>query len=126
MFGVSKIRRVGRGVVGAAGDWDDILKFWEHLEGKPAKESGLNDDSEVEGIELHPSGIYLYAPSGKRYQIKDEFFAIGSGAPYAIGAMAMGATPEQAVALASRFDPATGGEIEVIPLKVANAKNKRR
>lgn len=126
MFGVSKIRRVGRGIVGAAGDWDDILKFWEHLEGKPAKESGLNDDSEVEGIELHPSGIYLYAASGKRYQIKDEFFAIGSGAPYAIGAMAMGATPEQAVALASRFDPATGGEIEVIPLKVANAKNKRR
>lgn len=126
MFGVSKIRRVGKGVVGAAGDWDDILKFWEHLEGKPAKESGLNDDSEVEGIELHPSGIFLYAASGKRYQIKDEFFAIGSGAPYAIGAMAMGATPEQAVALASRFDPATGGEIEVIPLKAVNAKNKRR
>lgn len=127
MFGVSKVRRVGKGIVGAAGDWDDILKFWEHIEGKPAKESGLNDDSEVEGIELHPDGIYLYAGSGKRYKIKDEFFAIGSGAPYAIGAMAMGASPQEAVALASRFDPATGGEIEAIPLKVANgSKNKRR
>jgi hypothetical protein len=127
MFGVSKFRRVGKGIVGAAGDWDDVLKFWELIEGKPAKESGLNDDSELEAIELHPDGIFLYAASGKRYRIKDEFFAIGSGAPYAIGAMAMGASPEEAVALASRFDPATGGEIEVIPLKAPNDnKGKRR
>lgn len=126
MFGVSKFRRVGKGIVGAAGDWDDILKFWEFIEGKPPKESGLNDDSELEGIELHPDGIFMYAASGKRYRIKDEFFAIGSGAPYAIGAMAMGASPEEAVALASRFDPATGGEIEVIPLKAANASSNRK
>jgi len=127
MFGVSKFRRVGKGIVGAAGDWDDILKFWEYIEGKSIKECGLNDDSELEAIELHATGVFLYAASGKRYRIKDEFFAIGSGAPYAIGAMAMGASPEEAVALASRFDPATGGEIEVIPLKAAHAtKGKRR
>lgn len=126
MFGVTKFRRVGKGIVGAAGDWDDILRFWELIEGKSAKESGLNDDSELEAIELHPEGIFLYAASGKRYRIKDEFFAIGSGAPYAIGAMAMGASPKEAVALASRFDPATGGEIEVIPLKVVNARTNRK
>lgn len=128
MFGVTKFRRVGKGVVGAAGDWDDILRFWELIEGKTktAKESGLNDDSELEAIELHPEGIFLYAASGKRYLIKDDFFAIGSGAPYAIGAMAMGASPKEAVALASRFDPATGGEIEVIPMKAANARSNRK
>ena len=67
MFGVSKFRRVGKGIVGAAGDWDDILKFWEYIEGKSIKECGLNDDSELEAIELHPTGVFLYAASGKRY-----------------------------------------------------------
>jgi len=126
MFEVSKAKRVGKGVVGVAGDWDDILRFWEVIDGKPHKESGLSDDSELEGIELHPDGIFLYAASGKRYAIKDQFFAIGSGAPYAIGAMAMGATPQEAVALAARFDPATGGPIEVIPLKATNASSINR
>lgn len=123
MFGVSKVRRIGKRVLAAAGDWDYVLKFWELIKGKSNKEIGLHDEANLEAIELNEDGIFLYSGAGKRYRINDEFFAIGSGAPYAIGAMAMGATPEEAVALAARFDPATGGAIEVFPLKaVRNAK----
>lgn len=129
MCEVIKAKRVGKGIVGAAGDWDDVLKFWDVLEGKPPKDAVLRNDAELEGIELHPDGIFLYTASGKRFAIRDQFYAIGSGGPYAIGAMAMGATPAEAVALASRFDPATGGQIETHQLKAVNGsniKNKRR
>lgn len=128
MCEVVKAKVVGQGIVGAAGDWDDVLKFWDVLQGKPLKDAGLSG-AELEGIELHPDGIFLYTASGKRFAIRDQFYAIGSGGPYAIGAMAMGATPEEAVALASRFDPATGGHIETLQLKATNGrttKSKRR
>jgi len=40
--------------------------------------------------------------------------AIGSGADFALGAMAQGATPEQAVAHAIRFDTNSGGPVNVV------------
>ena len=42
-----------------------------------------------------------------------EFYAIGSGAPYALGAMAAGASAYQAVQAAARLDLYTGGDILV-------------
>lgn len=120
MVNVSKVRAVGQGFIGAAGDWSDVLHFW-HLVEKTGKyrDGALHDNSQLEAIELHPTGIYLYGPNGQRYAIKDEFFAIGSGGAYAIGAMAMGATPEEAVAIAAKFDPGTGGEVEAFELKAS-------
>lgn len=120
MVSVSKIRRVGRSIIGAAGAWTDVLKFWDMIERKKKKDIGLNDNSELEAIELHPSGIFLYNANGSRYLVKDEFLAIGSGGAYAMGAMALGATPMEAVAIAARFDPNTGGTIEVMQLEVAH------
>jgi len=120
MVSVNKIRRVGRSIIGAAGDWSDVLKFWDMIERKKKKDTGLTESSELEAIELHPGGIFLYNSSGLKYAVKDEYFAIGSGGPYAMGALAMGATPEEAVAIATRFDPSTGGEVEAMYLKVAN------
>lgn len=127
MVNVNKVRPVGKGFAGAAGDWGDVLHFWDLVEKTGNyKEGQLHDNSELEAIELQPDGIYLYGPSGARYRIKDEFYAIGSGGPYAMGAMAMGATPEEAVAIASRFDPGTGGEVEVFNLKAANGRTTRK
>lgn len=119
MVRVSKIRRIKGGLVGCAGGWSEILYFWDKIGGKRVKDGVLHDQADFCGIELARDGLYLYDPAGRRYSIKDEFYAIGSGGPYALGAMAMGATPEEAVAIASRFDPGTGSEIEVLQLKVA-------
>lgn len=128
MVSVHKVRVSKKSIIGAAGDWADVLKFWEFLDkGTAPKDLGLTDDSALEAIELTSDGIYLYESSGRRYKIKDQFYAIGSGGPYAMGAMAMGATPEEAVAIAARFDPSTGGEVEVHKLGVVNgSKGKRR
>lgn len=124
MVRVSKIRRAKGGLIGCAGGWSEILHFWDKLSGKKVKDGVLHDQADFCGIELARDGVYLYDPAGRRYPIKDQFFAIGSGGPYALGAMAMGATPEEAVAIASRFDPATGPEIEVLQLKVARNGSK--
>lgn len=126
MVNVSKVRPVGKGLVGAAGDWSDVLHFWDLVEktGK-YKDGQLTDGSELEGIELSHEGIYLYGPDGTRYAIKDTFYAIGSGGPYAMGAMAMGATPTEAVAIAARFDPGTGGAIETFELKPRRVRSGR-
>jgi ATP-dependent protease HslVU (ClpYQ) peptidase subunit len=128
MVNVRKVRAVGKGFVGAAGDWGDVLHFWDLIEKTGNYKDGqLHDNSELEAIELQPDCIYLYGPSGARYAITDEFYAIGSGGPYAMGAMAMGATPEEAVAIASRFDPGTGGDVETFVLKAArNGSNSRK
>lgn len=42
--------------------------------------------------------------------------AIGSGASYALGAMAQGATAEEAVEIAALFDTCTGGDTEAYEL----------
>ena len=63
-------------------------------------------------IFLADSGLYFSGP------IKCEAHAIGSGAPIAVGAMAAGASAEEAVAIACRFDKHCGlpvmalGEVE--------------
>ena len=44
------------------------------------------------------------------------FFAIGSGADYAIGAMAAGVFPDRAVQIAAQYDPKTGGGVDVVKL----------
>ena len=44
-------------------------------------------------------------------QIADSFSAVGSGAPYALAAMECGYSAQGGVAVASKFDPDTGGKI---------------
>lgn len=48
------------------------------------------------------------------YEIEAPFHAIGSGREFALGAMAAGASAEQAVAIAAQLDTNTGGDITVV------------
>lgn len=41
-------------------------------------------------------------------------FAIGSGSRYAMAAMACGKTPAEAVKIAAKFDPFTGGPVRTL------------
>lgn len=94
---------------GAAGEWTKCLKWHELME----KGGEADDDLDVEGIELRPDGIWVFEGIISGAKIKNEFFAIGSGAPYAIAAMHLGLSPREAVELAALYDPGTGGEIDV-------------
>lgn len=54
------------------------------------------------------------------FEIKEQFIACGSGAKYALGAMERGATAEQAVKVAIKYDSASGGQTQVLTLKENN------
>jgi ATP-dependent protease HslVU (ClpYQ) peptidase subunit len=69
-------------------------------------------------LRLSAEGIFLIeGPDDTWMKIDDEFYAIGSGAHYAIGALAMGAAPKRAVEIAMDWDNFTGGKINVLGLK---------
>jgi ATP-dependent protease HslVU (ClpYQ) peptidase subunit len=50
-------------------------------------------------------------------EIKDGFYAVGSGARFALGAMAVGASAYNAVLAACKFDTASGGPVRAVALK---------
>jgi hypothetical protein len=119
---VWKLRNWKDGPIGAAGDWGHILKFFEALE----TNGEVDSEWDIEVLQLQSSGLYIYEASLKPYPIKDKFYAIGSGAAYALAAMALGKSPREAVEIAARFDPGTGGEIDVIKLGRNRAVKSKR
>jgi hypothetical protein len=83
-----------------------------------------------EGVEDYPGNpdhetvvVAMSKSSGKAWcieapgvwiPIEDEMFACGSGGPVALGALAMGATPKEAVEAACEWDEGTGFEVQVV------------
>lgn len=112
---VLKVERRGPFLAAAAGqaclarrflDW-----FRSGLVGEP--EPG-NDERNADGMIFMPDGrIVEFSPLGSKTVFAD-FYATGSGMDYALGAMAMGASAEEAVRVAARFDSSTGGRITVL------------
>lgn len=93
-------------------DWflnDKHKDFEPHLNGRSFQALEILDTGEV----------FFYSdnfvPSGP---LHGEWFAIGSGMDFAIGALAMGANAQQAVAVALENDVFTGGVVQHITLPV--------
>lgn len=76
-------------------------------------------DESVELLLVSPDGrLYVYeGGASEPWRIRDKVAAIGSGAPYAIGAMLSGVEPGPAVRIAARVDPSTGGRVRMIRRK---------
>ena len=90
----TKIHHVdGKFVIAGAGALADIMRVVEYV-----RENGLSECSRLFDIEAFPSAIAIDINSGTPYRLErgvwlaitDEYFAIGSGADFAIGAMATG------------------------------------
>ena len=119
---VEKLRRGKLSVYGAAGDWDKILKFYEALENK----GDLDSECDVEVLELRADGIWIYESTIIPARIKNNFYAIGSGAGYALAALHLGKSPREAVEIAALFDPGTRGPIDVMKLGGTRATKSKR
>lgn len=112
-----KIRRIGDVVVGCAGSGPAIAKFLRWLEsGKQDDPPKMGKDDELEAIVLTPAGLFIYDTSLEAEECLDPFYAVGTGAEAALGAMHMGADPRRAVEVAALVDNSTGGPIDVIDL----------
>jgi hypothetical protein len=123
MVNVSKLRTGPNTAFGAAGQWEQVLKFYAALE----QNSELATECEVDVLEIRHDALYLYNSSLTCYPIKERFWAIGTGSGYAIAAMYLGKNPIEAIRIAALFDPNTGGEIETMRIQnVAQPKSNRR
>ena len=111
-YSVCKLRQWKDGVAGAAGDWVQILKFFNSIE----HGGDLDSDCDVECMELRADGIWVYESTIIPACIKEPFYAIGTGSAYALAAMHLGKSPKEAVEIAALFDPATRGPIDVITI----------
>ena len=103
------------GVVSAILGEPERFVAWLRSGADPAAWTG--DKPDLRALVVRPNGeVFLYdentTPSGP---IQCEFYAIGSGSDYAIGAMAMGADAAEAVRVAACFDSNSGGEPTVLP-----------
>lgn len=120
---IRKIVELDYILIGGAGESGQIQQWTRKLtkdqsmdellrDGYPAFDKDKNDPSLVVVDRLtrmvyrHVSGLFM--PCSRRYH------AVGSGRDYALAAMALGRTAQQAVELASTFDNGTGGEVLVV------------
>jgi len=109
---VTKIRRGENSIYGGCGDWDKLLKFYNSLESG----ADLDSDTDVTVLELRSDGIWIYESTIIPAKIKNDFWAIGTGANFAIAAMHLGLTPAEAVRLACLYDTSSHEPIDVMSL----------
>lgn len=111
-----KLTRMADGsICGRAGDTESTTEMIAFLDGKRGAPEKTTD--EVTILRAYPDGhAEMCHNKGVLFPVNMPFFAIGSGSDYAMGAMAAGATAEQAIEIASRFDKDTGGGIDTMEL----------
>lgn len=114
---IRKVWRADEYLVGFSGDADVAQKIrWKMDENEidPLDyRFGLETwpDDEMMFYIFDGSQLWQIYQKGAAFYCDAPFFAMGSGSNYALGAMAMGATARQAVAVAARFDVYTGGRV---------------
>ena len=118
-----------RWIVAVAGDLSMVepLKRWV-VDGATAADIPFKDDRHADWHlwVFKPEGLFEAMASAPRLCPCHTPNAIGSGARFAIGAFAMGATPRQAVEVAMRFDIYSGGDVEVIDIAEVLGQPKSR
>jgi hypothetical protein len=107
---VEKLRKGKTSVYGACGDWDKILKFYQALE----TNGEVDSECDIEVLELRNDGLWVYEGTIIPAKLKNTFYAIGTGAGYAMAAMHLGKSPREAIEIAALFDPGTRGPIDVM------------
>lgn len=118
LHGAAKIERLEDGrLIGAAGN-ASICQIWRDWmrTGGDRPEILYDDEEFINGIEVKQNGDCWLHGRYASVKIETPFVAVGSGAHFAMGAMATGANAVQAVNIAAQFDPSTGGKIDLIQI----------
>lgn len=106
-----KLHRLADGsLVGMAGNSGTCLRVVKALD---AGEVEPFDPGEYAYLRVWPDGRAEFSTGDGAVPMQQPYFAIGSGADYAMGALAMGADAMAAVRIAALFDSHTGGRVEV-------------
>jgi hypothetical protein len=122
---------VAKGAIwGAAGDVSHCAQFKLWTLGKGPRPKVTNPEDEeaarMEVLQLTPKGLFLWINDGPPDAVREHFYAIGSGAGYALGALSMGSTLEQAIEVSAKWDNGTRLPFDVIPLADVPPKVRKR
>jgi hypothetical protein len=117
MFSTTKIKRIGKSIFGGAGDLEKITHFFMWASNpESVPQPVANEESSYQILELSHDGLFIWQTNLIPMRIEDDFYAIGSGAGYALGALAHGATIQGAIRTAARWDECTGTDIQTLHL----------
>jgi hypothetical protein len=120
IYKCEKLFRVDGDIIATAGEDTTGMLFVDWYGSKKLGRRAKPPARLVEGeadfccLVLTKDGLFWYDKWCRPNKILDEFYAIGSGGAYAMGAMAHGATAEEAVRTAMRWDPYTGGDVQTM------------
>jgi hypothetical protein len=117
---VEKLRKGKASIYGACGDWDKILKFYQVLESG----GDLDSDTDVTVLELRNDGIWIYEGTIIPARIKNDFWAVGTGANWCMGALAAGASLMKAMEIACNYDTSSRGPIDYMKLGGVRGRKK--
>jgi ATP-dependent protease HslVU (ClpYQ) peptidase subunit len=107
-----------------AGDTSAILRIQRWMaRGMPRRNRPrVPKDAEADLLMVKPDGSAWLLNDGFDFErVETPFVAIGSGAAYALGAMARGATAVQAIKIAAKFDVNTSAPIDSVSARNAEA-----
>ena len=109
-----KMTRIGKAVVGCAGDSTAIEKFLAWYKKPRGKKPEFKDSESFNALVLTPTGLYPVDESLTLDPMTDPYFAVGTGAIAALVAMDCGLSPVEAIEAAARRDLNTGGKVETM------------
>lgn len=132
-YTLSKIWRLKDGsLFSGCGNYDDLVEVAEWLDhgGKPDKKPTLvSGESDFLLVDSKGRCYWFTVPFLRPIRFNEKLVALGSGGPYALGAMKVGADAKRAVEIASECDIRTGKGITVmkpgIPIKKAVKKSHK-
>lgn len=111
----TKVHRLRDGsLFGHAGSVEDA----ERLKRALVKGHDAPKDLDVIALLVHPDGTITLFEGNLWIKQTDPYYAIGSGAPYALGAMDAGADAPSAALIGSRRDTSSGGRIKKVTFRV--------
>lgn len=109
---VKKCLKRGNTVIGVTGDYIAGYDFAVRYLAGEADEFQMSSHDDFECLVADSEGLWLVDCKGRRAPCGSAgFTAIGSGGAAAMAAMYMGASAEEAVKIAAKVDPYTGGRI---------------
>jgi hypothetical protein len=122
--GHSKFHMFRDGSVGAfAGVWGKVQEAIKFLEG----DADSAPPEDWDAIVMRPDGTaWAIDADGCSLDITGKHYAIGSGAQFALGAMACDRAAPDAVRVSIGLDPFSGGEVECVSVSDVRPKPRRR
>jgi hypothetical protein len=114
-----KIAKAADGTIGGgAGAWGDVAALLNWLDsGAEGSPPTIANDADSEYLWVRPNGDVWWAGSGSLPTLMNVPWAVaGSGFRIAMGALAHGATAEEAVLICADLDNLTRGPVDVLRL----------